>query len=185
MVDAGIAVQGHIGLTPQSVSTLGGFRVQGKTYDNAMRVIEDAKALEDAGCFSVVVECVPPLVGKAITKSIHVPTIGIGAGPYTSGQILVYHDLLGMLQHPHHAAATPSFCKQYAQIGIEVYNALCQYKNEVQGQQFPGEQYSPYKIPEEAIDHLEKTLGMNLREDTESSQVKSTEMEKDETIKVY
>lgn len=106
----GIAVMGHIGLTPQSVGSLGGYKVQGKScmsrllelclVDAVMKLIEDAKALEDAGCFSVVIECVPELVGEIITKSIHIPTIGIGAGAMCSGQVLVYHDMLGLLDHP-------------------------------------------------------------------------------------
>ncbi|KAK8789936.1 hypothetical protein WA158_006716 [Blastocystis sp. Blastoise] len=188
IVDAGIAVQGHIGLTPQSISNLGGFRVQGKTFDNAMKVIEDAIALENAGCFSVVIECVPPLVGKAITKSIHIPTIGIGSGPYVSGQILVYHDILGMLQHPHHAQATPSFCKQYAQIGLEVHKALCTFKDEIVSKQFPGNNYCSYKIPDEAVAKLETALGMKLMDDDESvtpAPVSTTNADKDEPIKVY
>ena len=101
---------GHIGLTPQSVGALGGYKIQGKScmssllelclVDAVMKLIEDAKALEDAGCFSVVIECVPELVGEIITKSIHIPTIGIGAGAMCSGQVLVYHDMLGLLDHP-------------------------------------------------------------------------------------
>ena len=107
----GIAVQGHIGLTPQSVGAMGGFKIQGKTctkvqksglflVDGVMKLIEDAKALEAAGCFSLVLECVPELVGDILTKSVHIPTIGIGAGAHCSGQVLVLHDMLGLLDHP-------------------------------------------------------------------------------------
>ncbi|KAL5654178.1 hypothetical protein ACJX0J_033497, partial [Zea mays] len=103
IVEAGIAVMGHVGLTPQAISVLGGFRPQGKTVDSAIKVVETALALQEAGCFSVVLECVPAPVAAAATSALKIPTIGIGAGPFCSGQVLVYHDLLGMLQHPHHA----------------------------------------------------------------------------------
>lgn len=103
IVEAGVAVMGHVGLNPQAISVLGGFRAMGRTAEEAARVVEEAQALEKAGCFAVVLECVPAVVGRLVTESLSVPTIGIGAGPSTSGQVLVYHDLLGMMQHPHHA----------------------------------------------------------------------------------
>lgn len=103
VAEAGVAVMGHVGLTPQAISALGGFRPQGRTAAGAARVVRDAMALQDAGCFAVVLECVPSPVAAAVTAVLRIPTIGIGAGPYCSGQVLVYHDLLGMMQHPHHA----------------------------------------------------------------------------------
>ncbi|AQK91102.1 3-methyl-2-oxobutanoate hydroxymethyltransferase 1 mitochondrial [Zea mays] len=124
IVEAGIAVMGHVGLTPQAISVLGGFRPQGKTVDSAIKVVETALALQEAGCFSVVLECVPAPVAAAATSALKIPTIGIGAGPFCSGQVLVYHDLLGMLQHPHHAKVTPKFCKQFGNVGDVINKAL-------------------------------------------------------------
>ncbi|GLT33980.1 hypothetical protein SLA2020_085300 [Shorea laevis] len=94
---------GRVGLTPQAISVLGGFGSQGKTVSSAVKVAKTALALQEAGCFLVVLECVPPPVAAAATSALRIPTIGIGAGPFCSGQVLVYHDLLGMLQHSHHA----------------------------------------------------------------------------------
>ncbi|KAL8499858.1 hypothetical protein ACS0TY_019745 [Phlomoides rotata] len=108
IVEAGIAVMGHVGLTPQAISVLGGFRPQGRNVDSAVKVVETSMALQEAGCFAVVLECVPPPVAAAATSALKIPTIGIGAGPFCSGQVLVYHDLLGMLQHPHHAKVNAS-----------------------------------------------------------------------------
>lgn len=120
VVEAGVAVVGHVGLTPQAISVLGGFRPAAQSASEALRVIKEAKALEAAGCFSVVLECVPALVAAAVTRELGIPTIGIGAGGGTSGQVLVYHDLLGMMQHPHHAKVTPKFCKQYSAVGAVI-----------------------------------------------------------------
>eukprot|EP00871_Galdieria_phlegrea_P001101 jgi/Galph1/1992/GphlegSOOS_G676.1 len=149
IVQGGIAVMGHIGLTPASVSAIGGFRSFGKNYEEAKDILEDALALEEAGAFAIVVECVPEIVAKHITELINIPTIGIGAGKYTCGQVLVYHDMCGMLQHPHHAKVTPKFCKKYAQVGYAIQEALETYRDEVRNGDFPSEQYSPYEIPEE------------------------------------
>uniref|UniRef100_A0A5B7BK35 3-methyl-2-oxobutanoate hydroxymethyltransferase n=1 Tax=Davidia involucrata TaxID=16924 RepID=A0A5B7BK35_DAVIN len=146
IVEAGIAVMGHVGLTPQAISVLGGFRPQGKNIASAVKVVETAQALQEAGCFSVVLECVPAPVAAAATSALRIPTIGIGAGPFCSGQVLVYHDLLGMLQHPHHAKVTPKFCKQYAHVGDVINKALSEYKEEVTNGSFPGPAHSPYKI---------------------------------------
>ncbi|XP_030473364.1 3-methyl-2-oxobutanoate hydroxymethyltransferase 1, mitochondrial-like [Syzygium oleosum] len=146
IVEAGIAVMGHVGLTPQAISVLGGFRPQGKNISSAVKVVETALALQEAGCFSVVLECVPAPVAAAATSALRIPTIGIGAGPFCSGQVLVYHDLLGMLQHPHHAKVTPKFCKQYAQVGDVINKALLEYKEEVTSGSFPGPAHSPYEI---------------------------------------
>ncbi|KAI3990500.1 hypothetical protein MKX01_022800 [Papaver californicum] len=146
IVEAGIAVMGHVGLTPQAISVLGGFRPQGKNVASALKVVQTAMALQEAGCFSVVLECVPAPVAAAATSALRIPTIGIGAGPFCSGQVLVYHDLLGMLQHPHHAKVTPKFCKQYARVGDVINQALLQYKEEVTEKSFPGPTHTPYKM---------------------------------------
>ncbi|KAK2406960.1 3-methyl-2-oxobutanoate hydroxymethyltransferase 1, mitochondrial [Trifolium repens] len=148
IVEAGIAVIGHVGLTPQAISVLGGFRPQGRNVASAVKVVETALALQEAGCFAVVLECVPAPVAAAATAALEIPTIGIGAGPYCSGQVLVYHDLLGMLQHPHHAKVTPKFCKQYARVGDVINKALLDYKEDVINGSFPDAQHSPYKINE-------------------------------------
>ncbi|XP_009784538.1 3-methyl-2-oxobutanoate hydroxymethyltransferase 1, mitochondrial-like [Nicotiana sylvestris] len=146
IVEAGIAVIGHVGLTPQAISVLGGFRPQGRNVDSAVKVVETAMALQEVGCFSVVLECVPAPVAAAATSALQIPTIGIGAGPFCSGQVLVYHDLLGMMQHPHHAKVTPKFCKQFGQVGDVINKALLQYKEEVTNGSFPSSAHSPYKI---------------------------------------
>jgi 3-methyl-2-oxobutanoate hydroxymethyltransferase len=147
-VDGGVAVMGHVGLTPQSYSALGGFRAQGRTAKQAMAVLDDALAVQAAGAFAVVVECVPAVVAGEITKRLEIPTIGIGAGNRTDGQVLVYHDLLGMMQHPWHAAHALKFCKQYASVGSVINKALAQYREEVRAGVFPGEEFSPYVIPQ-------------------------------------
>lgn len=147
LVQGGVAVMGHIGLTPQRISVLGGFRAQGRSIAAAKSLIEDARALEEAGCFALVVECVPAVVAEAITQAVRIPTIGIGAGQHTSGQVLVYHDLLGMLSHAHHAKVAPSFCKSYANIGKIIGEALQAYRDEVKSGEFPSAAYSPYKMP--------------------------------------
>lgn len=158
IVEAGIAVMGHVGLTPQAISVLGGFRPQGKNVLSAVKVVETALALQDAGCFSVVLECVPAPVAAAATAVLKIPTIGIGAGPFCSGQVLVYHDLLGMMQHPHHAKVTPKFCKQFALVGEVITKALSEYKQEVENRSFPGIMHSPYKINGAEVDGFMKEL---------------------------
>uniref|UniRef100_A0A0D9UYH8 3-methyl-2-oxobutanoate hydroxymethyltransferase n=1 Tax=Leersia perrieri TaxID=77586 RepID=A0A0D9UYH8_9ORYZ len=176
IVEAGIAVMGHIGLTPQSVSALGGFRPQGKTVDSAIKVVEAALALQDAGCFAVVLECVPAPVAAAATAALQIPTIGIGAGPFCSGQVLVYHDLLGMFQHPLHAKVAPKFCKQYGNIGDAINRALSQYKQEVETQSFPGPSHTPYKLAATDVDAFLNALvdkGLNAAADA----VENTEKE--------
>ncbi|KAK9826800.1 hypothetical protein WJX81_002217 [Elliptochloris bilobata] len=158
VVAAGVAVMGHCGLLPQSISVLGGFRPQGQSAAEALRVVREARALQDAGCFAVVLECVPPVVAAAATSQLDIPTIGIGAGPHCSGQVLVYHDLLGMMQHPHHAKVTPKFCKQYAAIGTAIQGALQQYREEVAAREFPSAAFSPYRIADEEVAALERAL---------------------------
>jgi 3-methyl-2-oxobutanoate hydroxymethyltransferase len=132
IVDAGIAVQGHIGLTPQSVSKLGGFKVQGKTAATARDLLHDALALQAAGCFSIVLEAVPDRVAAYITEQLTIPTIGIGAGAGCSGQVLVWHDMLGLF-----ARFQPKFSKQYSDIGTAITTALQGYTAEVRAGQFP------------------------------------------------
>jgi 3-methyl-2-oxobutanoate hydroxymethyltransferase len=136
MVKAGIGVQGHIGLTPQTAGLLGGFKLQGKNLDAAKKIVDEARALEQAGAFSLVVECVPEELGRAITEAVKMPVIGIGAGRYCDGQVLVYHDLLGMFDR-----FTPKFVKKYANIGDQIVKALKDYKNEVREVKFPGDEY--------------------------------------------
>ena len=147
ITDAGIAVLGHVGLTPQQISVLGGFRPLGRSAESAMAIIREAKALEAAGAVALVVECVPSVLGAAVTAAVKIPTIGIGAGPYTSGQVLVYHDVLGLISHPHHEAATPKFCKKYANVGDEIVHALRTYVHDVQQEKYPTHEYSPYVLP--------------------------------------
>jgi 3-methyl-2-oxobutanoate hydroxymethyltransferase len=146
LVDSGVAVMGHIGLTPQGISVLGGFRAQGRTAVKARSIVDDALALQDAGAFGIVIECVPSVVAKVVTDTLKIPVIGIGAGPHTSGQVLVYHDLLGVEHHPHFEKHVPSFCKRYARLGKSIDEALTLYRDEVHQGLFPSEQYNPYKM---------------------------------------
>lgn len=136
LVDAGIPVMGHLGLTPQSVHQFGGFTVQAKDAAAADALIADAKALEDAGAFSVVLECVPDSVGQRATNAVTVPTIGIGAGPHTSAQVLVFHDLLGLT-----SGRLPRFVKPYAALGDSIVAALEGFKHDVATQAFPGPEH--------------------------------------------
>ncbi|HET9233807.1 MAG TPA: 3-methyl-2-oxobutanoate hydroxymethyltransferase [Candidatus Eisenbacteria bacterium] len=132
LVGAGIPVMGHLGLTPQSVLELGGYRVQGRTPDAAEVLVTQAQALEAAGCFSVVLESIPAPVAERVTRAIGIPTIGIGAGHVTDGQILVVTDLLGM------SAATPRFVRRYADLRDTIRNAVRTYAEDVRGERFPG-----------------------------------------------
>jgi 3-methyl-2-oxobutanoate hydroxymethyltransferase len=134
IVAAGIPVMGHLGLTPQTISKLGGYKVQGKTVAAARRLLEDALALEEAGCFSLVLEAIPALVAEAINQKLTIPTIGIGAGAGCDGQVLVFHDLLGLFDR-----FTPKFVKQYAQLRQPVLAALRTYREEVELRIFPDE----------------------------------------------
>lgn len=137
IVKASIPVMGHIGLTPQSVNAFGGFKVQGKTNEAAQKLIDDAKALEKAGVFAIVVECVPAELGKAITEAVNVPVIGIGAGKYCDGQVLVYQDMLAMYDK-----MKPKFVKAYANIGEQMIEAFKAYDNEVKSGAFPTDEHS-------------------------------------------
>jgi 3-methyl-2-oxobutanoate hydroxymethyltransferase len=151
MVDAGIPVMGHLGLTPQSVHTLGGFRVQAKDEAGRERLINDARALERAGVFSIVLEAVPRAVAKMVTESVSVPTIGIGAGPDCDGQVLVCYDFLGLFQ-----GFVPRFVKRYAELGESVEAAARAYVREVRSGEFPEDRHSfgnaprPEAAPDEA-----------------------------------
>lgn len=171
LVKGGIAVMGHIGLTPQSYSTLGGFRAQGRHARQAVELIEQAKRLESAGVFSMVLECVPEEVAKEVTEAVSVPTIGIGAGPHTSGQVLVYHDLLGMMQHPHHAKAAPKFCKSYSSVGSSINDALREFRDEVRSKAFPSSKYSPYKMAAGEKELFEALVAERKAKDTSVSAV--------------
>lgn len=149
---AGIATMGHIGLTPQSISTMGGFRPQGRTSNAASELVKGAMELERAGAFSIVLECIPEPVSAAITASVSVPTIGIGAGRETSGQVLVFHDMIGLSSHPHHAHVAPRFCKQYANVGDAIASALASFRSEVVSGSFPSRHFSPYELRSDAKD---------------------------------
>ena len=136
IVDAQIPVQGHLGLTPQSSAAFGGFKVQGKTAEAAKELIEDAQALTEAGCFSIVLEGIPSAIAAMVTEAIPIPTIGIGAGPDCDGQVLVIHDLLGLFER-----FTPKFVKQYAKLAGPVRDALASFREEVEKGTFPGPEH--------------------------------------------
>lgn len=137
IVDAGIPVMGHIGLTPQTISKLGGFKVQAKTADSARRLLDDALALEQAGVFSIVLEAVPAPVGEAVSKKLEIPTVGIGAGAGCDGQVLVFHDVLGLFDR-----FTPKFVKQYAELRRPMLAALQNFREEVERRAFPTQSHS-------------------------------------------
>jgi 3-methyl-2-oxobutanoate hydroxymethyltransferase len=149
---AGIPVMGHVGLMPQSVRRLGGYRSQGRTAEAARALLDDALALEGAGCFSIVLESVPEKVAAAITAELRVPTIGIGAGPGTDGQVLVTHDMLG-LHEP-----VPRFVRRYARLGDEILRAVRAYRDDVESGRFPDAEHAP-AMPEEEWGAFLATLG--------------------------
>ncbi len=142
IVEAGIPVMGHVGLTPQSATMLGGFKTQGKTAEAARQVVEGALELEEAGAFGVVLEAVPSPVGAEVTRRLTVPTIGIGAGPHCDGQVLVYHDLLGLTE-----GHLPRFVKRYANLSREIRDALEHYAGEVRAGTFPADEHT-YEMAE-------------------------------------
>lgn len=148
IVKASIPVMGHIGLTPQSINAFGGFKVQGKSEEAAKRLIDDAAALEKAGVFSIVLECVPDKLAKLITESVSIPTIGIGAGAECDGQILVYQDMLGM-----YSDFTPKFVKRFGNIGEEMKKAFADYIKEVKEGSFPAKEHC-FKIEDSIIEKL-------------------------------
>ena len=145
VVGAGVPVMGHIGLTPQSATMLGGYRAQGRTAKRAQQLLDDAVALEEAGCFSLVLECVPAEVAVRITQAVSIPTIGIGAGAGCDGQVLVFHDLLGLYE-----GRSPRFVKRYADLYSVAREALGRYAAEVRSGAFPEEAHT-YAMPEEEL----------------------------------
>jgi 3-methyl-2-oxobutanoate hydroxymethyltransferase len=152
IVDAGIPVMGHVGLTPQSVSMLGGYRAQGRTAAAARRLVDEAVALERAGCFAIVLEAIPAVVAARVTGAVRVPTIGIGAGPSCSGQVLVWHDLLGLSPDP-----PPRFVKQYASLATTITDALGAYARDVRNGTFPEDRHT-YGMPDAERERLEAQL---------------------------
>ncbi len=148
IVDAGIPVCAHLGLTPQSIHAFGGFKVQGKSEDAARKILEDAKAVEKAGAFAVVLEGIPKKLADLITEKLHIPTIGIGAGNGCDGQVLVYQDLLGMFSD-----FTPKFVKRYAEVGEVMKNAFRQYMEEIQSGAFPAREHE-YSMDDDIIEKL-------------------------------
>ncbi len=152
IVKAGIPVQGHIGLTPQTASALGGFKMQGRDAAAAKQILDDARALEDAGVFSMILEAVPAPLGKLVAEAVKVPVIGIGAGPDVDGQVLVTHDLIGLFDK-----FVPKFVKQYANIRKNILDALTEYKAEVREMKFPAPEHS-FTMPTESLEELENLL---------------------------
>ena len=148
IVNASIPVVAHLGLTPQSINAFGGFKVQGKSEEAAQRLLEEARAVEEAGAFAVVLECVPAKLAEFISKEISIPTIGIGAGVGCDGQVLVYQDMLGM-----YSDFVPKFSKQYAKVGEVMRKAFADYNKEVKDGVFPEEKHT-FKIDEEVIEKL-------------------------------
>jgi 3-methyl-2-oxobutanoate hydroxymethyltransferase len=151
LVDAGVPVMGHLGLTPQSVHAMGGFKVQGKTDAQAARILADARALEEAGAFSIVLEGMPSKVAAEITHALRIPTIGIGAGPACDGQVLVFHDMLGLT-----TGKAPKFVKRYANLAEDISRAVNAYADDVRTGKFPGPEHeystngsTPAKDPSE------------------------------------
>ena len=152
IVKAGIPVQGHIGLTPQTASALGGFKMQGKDAKAAKRIVDDAKALEDAGVFSMILEAVPAPLGKIVAEAVSVPVIGIGAGSQVDGQVLVTHDMIGLFDK-----FIPKFVKQYTKIRPTIIDAMKAYKKDVINQAFPAREHS-FTMPDKALEELEKMI---------------------------
>jgi 3-methyl-2-oxobutanoate hydroxymethyltransferase len=154
LVDIGIAVMGHIGLTPQSVSALGGFKVQGATIETARQLIDAARMVEDAGAFSIILESVPARLAEIITRTISIPTIGIGAGSGCDGQVLVMHDVLGLNEH-----VQPRFVKQYADLAETMQRAFEAYRADVEARVFPDEEHE-FKIRKEVLDAIKAELDL-------------------------
>lgn len=149
IVDAGIPVMGHLGLTPQSATMLGGYKAQGRTAGAARQLVEDARALEEAGCFAIVLEAIPAIVAGHVTEAVAVPTIGIGAGGACTGQVLVWHDLLGLTD-----GHTPKFVKAYANLSADIVRALEAYVADVRSGAFPDERHT-YAMPDDELEQFE------------------------------
>ena len=152
IVKAGIPVQGHIGLTPQTASALGGFKMQGKDASAAKQIIDDARALEDAGVFSMILEAVPAPLGKLVAEAVKVPVIGIGAGSDVDGQVLVFHDVVGLFDR-----FVPKFVKQYTNVRKIIIAALKEFNQDVFEGKFPGPEHS-FKMPDEALKQLKQMI---------------------------
>jgi 3-methyl-2-oxobutanoate hydroxymethyltransferase len=152
ILDAGIAVMGHVGLTPQSVTLLGGYKARGRTALEARRIYDEARALERAGCFSVVLEAIPAVVAARISEALKIPTLGIGAGASCDGQVLVWHDLLGITE-----GHLPRFVKQYAQLAGTIRQAVEAYATDVRAGRFPDTQHT-YAMPEQELARFESEL---------------------------
>ncbi|HVM70006.1 MAG TPA: 3-methyl-2-oxobutanoate hydroxymethyltransferase, partial [Gaiellaceae bacterium] len=152
LVGAGVPVMAHVGLTPQSATLLGGFKAQGRTAQKALRLLDDALALEGAGAFALVLEAVPAPVAEAITRELSIPTIGIGAGLGCDGQVLVWHDVLGL-----YPGRAPRFVKQYADLATEITRAVGSYVDDVRERRFPEEQHT-YAMPAEELEAFEAVL---------------------------
>jgi 3-methyl-2-oxobutanoate hydroxymethyltransferase len=152
IAESNIGVMGHVGLTPQSATKLGGFKAQGRTAEAAKRLYDDALALQEAGAFAVVLEAVPAPVAARVSSALDVPTIGIGAGADTDGQVLVWHDMLGMYE-----GRTPRFVKRYAEIADEIGDAVAQYAADVRGGTFPESKHT-YGISDDELAHFEQSL---------------------------
>jgi len=150
IVDAGIPVLGHLGLTPQTISKLGGYRIQGKDAEAANKILEQALALERCGCFAVVLECVPAEVGKLITGKLKIPTISCGAGPHCDGQVLVTNDMIGLFDR-----FVPKFVKQYVKLSDQILGAFRKYRDEVESGAFPGPEHC-FVIREDELSKLKK-----------------------------
>lgn len=145
---AGVPVLGHVGLTPQTASALGGYKLQGKDEESARRIVEGARALEAAGCWGVVLELVPAELARLVTERLHVPTIGIGAGPHCDGQVLVFHDVVGLF-----SGFTPTFVKRYTEAGNAIRDALQRYREEVASGAFPAREQS-FSMNSDALQRL-------------------------------
>ena len=166
IIDADIQVMGHIGLTPQAIYEFGGFLVQGKTIEAAKKLVLDAKALEKSGVFSIVLESIPWQIAKLITKSIDIPTIGIGAGSYCDGQILVINDMLGLFTD-----FKPKFLKYFGDVGKSVRDALLKYKNEVEKTLYPDREHS-YEFPQETLEQINDWFeNVDIKEETNKRKV--------------
>lgn len=157
LVRNGIGVMAHVGLTPQRVAQFGGFKVQAKDARSAKQLLDDAKALEDAGCFSIVLESVPARVAAIVTERLSIPTIGIGAGPHCDAQVLVFHDAVGLFPD-----FTPKFAKRYAELGTAVVDAMRAYREEVVAGTFPGPQHA-FTIKDEELQKLRALLSGEAR----------------------
>jgi 3-methyl-2-oxobutanoate hydroxymethyltransferase len=155
ILDAEIPVMGHVGLTPQSVHAFGGFKVQGKGADEAKRLLDEALALEDAGCFAVVLECVPAELAAVITERLAVPTIGIGAGPLCDGQVLVFHDLVGLYD-----GLAPRFVRRYATMRDDLTAAVSQYLDDVRERRFPDSSESFHIASEDDLKRLYQSFAV-------------------------